>query len=193
MDNLYRDIDFVMTIDKMKSIERMTKISDDSRRENDAEHSWHIAAMAMVFAEYADSDIDINRVIKMLIIHDLVEIYAGDTFAYDKVGYADKAQRETESAAKLFDELGEKGEYMKKLWKEFDAVKTDDAVFANCIDRIQPMLLNLANGGGTWVSHNVHFSDVVKRMIPIKLASARLYKYIYEKVESFYAENGLEM
>lgn len=155
---------FSAEIDKMTAIERRTLLVDRSRRENDAEHSWHIAVMAMLFEEYALEKPDVGRVSEMCAAHDLVEIYAGDTFAYDEKGNLDKAAREKEAADRLFGSLpDEKGKYLRALWEEFDAMETADAKYAACMDRLQPFLHNVLTGGHTWVEGKTSRAAVERR------------------------------
>jgi len=142
---------FLIEIDKMKSVLRQTLLADGSHRENDAEHSWHLALYAMILQEYAAGEIDIDRVVQMVLVHDLVEIYAGDTFCYDAAANTDKAERENAAAEKLFSLLEpEQGAYYEALWREFDAEETDDSKYAAAMDRIQPLMNNYMTGGHTW-------------------------------------------
>ena len=178
MEKLERTIDFIRELDKMKSILRMTQLIGSEERENDAEHSWHIAVMAMVLEDYADRSLDSSRVIRMLLIHDLVEIYAGDTFAYDKNGYKDKSEREARAADKLYAMLPEgKSRELRGLWDEFEAMESDEAKFANALDRLQPILNNYYNQGGTWRKYKVPRSSILARIEPIKEISSPLYNY----------------
>ncbi len=148
-DRLDRRFLFTAEIDQMTSVLRRTLLLDRSRRENDAEHSWHIAVMAMLFSEYATEPVDIGRVVQMCVVHDLVEIYAGDTFAYDAVGNADKEAREKKAADKLFAMLPkEQGRMIRSMWEEFDAMETADAKYAACMDRLQPFYHGRAHLGG---------------------------------------------
>ncbi|MBR5376243.1 MAG: HD domain-containing protein, partial [Lachnospiraceae bacterium] len=134
---------FTAEIDKMTSVLRRTVLIDKSRRENDAEHSWHIAVMAMLFSEYAKEPVNIGRAVEMCVVHDLVEIYAGDTFAFDVEGNIGKEERERKAADKLFSQLpDDQGRMIRKLWEEFDAMQTNDAKYAACMDRLQPFLHN---------------------------------------------------
>lgn len=183
-DKLKKDIQFILELDKMKSILRQTTLIDGSRRENDAEHSWHIAVMAMVLKEYADKKIDVCKVIKMLLVHDLVEIYAGDTFCYDKEANKNKKERELEAADRLFGLLDEeKGKELRALWEEFEEMETDEAIFAAAMDRLQPLFSNYYSGGGTWTRFNVSKEQVYKRMEPIKHASAKLWEFVTNMIE----------
>lgn len=174
--NLLKDIKFIIELDKMKSIERQTTLIDGSRRENDAEHSWHVATMAMVLHEYSNEKVDLFKVLKMLLVHDLVEIYAGDTFCYDEKGNLDKKEREEKAAEKIFSILPEeKGQEFKRLWIEFEAMETKEALFAASIDRLQPILSNYFSGGGTWKKFGISKSQVHKRVEPIKKSSQELW------------------
>lgn len=175
-----KQIDFIVEIDKLKNVFRQTTLIDESRRENDAEHSWHLAMMAIVLSEYANrEDIDILRVMKMVTIHDLVEIYAGDTFAYDSVDYCDKYEKEESAAIKIFALLPEdQGEELYNLWQEFEELKTDEAKFAAALDRIQPLLHNYYTNGGTWVKHGVTLEQVKKRFQYVAGGSKVLAKLV---------------
>ncbi|MDD4544084.1 MAG: HD domain-containing protein, partial [Clostridia bacterium] len=149
-DRITKQIEFIKEIDKMKNILRMTLVSESERRENDAEHSWHLAMMAMLLEEYSDKPVNISHVLKMTLVHDLVEIYAGDTFAYDIEGNKDKEERENKAAEKLFSMLpDDQKDLIMSLWKEFDALETDDSLFANAMDRFQPFLSNVMTSGHT--------------------------------------------
>ena len=162
---LTEQLAFLVELDRMKTIERQSPIYAGGRRENDAEHSWHIAVMAMVLREYAAEPVDMGHVLEMLTVHDLIEIYAGDTFAYDAAGNSDKAAREAASADRLYAMLPEEqGAYYRALWEEFDAMQTADSKYANCMDRIQPFLHNTLTGGHTWIQAGAKRSMVEKRM-----------------------------
>lgn len=183
-DRLAKDIQFILELDKMKSILRQTTLIDASRRENDAEHSWHIAVMAMVLSEYSNKKIDVCKVVKMLLIHDLVEIYAGDTFCYDKKGNESKHERELKAADRIFGLLDEdKGKELRALWEEFEEMKTNEAIFAAAMDRMQPLFCNYHSGGGTWKKYNISKEQVYKRMEPIKHASSELWELVTNIVE----------
>ncbi len=176
---LDQQLKFTAEIDKMTSILRRTVLIDQSRRENDAEHSWHIAVMAMLFSEYAKETVDIGRVVKMCVVHDLVEIYAGDTFAYDTAGNKDKEEREKKAADKLFGELPEEqGNMIRELWEEFDKMETSDAKYAACMDRLQPFLHNTLTAGHTWAEGETNRSSVEKRMEIIRDFMPEVYKWI---------------
>ncbi|MBQ9939291.1 MAG: HD domain-containing protein [Oscillospiraceae bacterium] len=156
---------FLIEADKMKNILRQTLLADGSRRENDAEHSWHFALMAMTLAEYSAREIDMLRVLKMALLHDIVEIYAGDTFAYDEKGHEDKAEREAAAADKIFAMLpAEQSAEYRELWEEFDAMETADSRYAATIDRLQPLVNNYLTNGHTWKLGNVTSDKVYKRI-----------------------------
>ena len=164
-----KKLQFLILIDKMKSVYRQTLLADKSRRETDAEHSWHIAMMAMLFAEFAPEGVDKERVIKMCLVHDLVEIYAGDTFCYDEKAGEDKAEREMRAAQKLFSVLpAEDGEEIKGLWLEFEKQETPDAVFVASLDRFQPLINNFLTDGHTWRKGKVVRPQVEERAALIK-------------------------
>lgn len=163
--NLQKQLSFIVEVDKVKNVMRRTLLIDGSRRENDAEHSWHLAIMAMLLTEYAeDKNFTLDRVIKMVIVHDLVEIYAGDTFAFDVQGNLEKEEKEKKAADKLFDQLPEdQAKQFRKLWEEFDEAKTPDARYAAALDRLQPFIHNLCTEGHTWVQAKVNKEQVYKR------------------------------
>ena len=176
---LQKQIEFAIEIDKMKQILRRNLIADGSKREDDAAHSWHLAVMAMLLEEYSAEKIDVNRVIKIALVHDLVEVYAGDTFAYDSKGYEDKEEREREAAAKLFGMLeSEQGMQIRSLWDEFEEGETAEAKYANAIDRIQPLLLNYLTDGHTWKMGGVSSAQVYKRMDIIRTATPELWNIV---------------
>jgi len=184
-DRLKAQLTFLAEADKMKSVYRQTLLSDGSREETDAEHSWHFALAAMALFEYcACAGADLNRVIRMALVHDLVEIYAGDTFAYDDAGYADKAEREKAAADKLFALLpAEQAAEYRGLWEEFDRAETPDARYADAVDRFQPFLNNYLTGGHTWVTHGVTAVQIYERMSPVKHALPELWEFIAAVVD----------
>ena len=181
---LDQQLRFTAEIDKMTSVYRRTMLIDGSRRENDAEHSWHIAVMALLFKEYAVEPVDIERAVKMCIVHDLIEIYAGDTFAYDTTANKDKAEREAAAADKLFSHLPpEQGSEIRLLWEEFDEMKTPDSKYAACMDRLQPFLHNTLTEGHTWKEGNTNRAAVEKRMAIIKEFMPEVYKWIDQNLD----------
>lgn len=184
-ERLKKQIDFIVEVDKLKSIYRQTTLIDKSRKENDAEHSWHLSIMALLLSEYADNkDIDLLKVIKMVIVHDLVEIDAGDTFAYDVEGYKDKEERENRAANRIFgllpkDQFNE----IYNLWQEFEIGETNEAKFAGALDRIQPMLHNYYTNGGTWKEHNVKSDQVLRRCEGIFKGSKTLGEFAQDIID----------
>ena len=185
-EKLKAQLKFLVEIDEMKRVLRRNLIADGSRRENDAEHSWHFALAAMVLKEYAHSDkINFDRVVKMALVHDLVEVYAGDTFAYDKKGYEDKQKREKEAADKLFSILKDgQGEDLRRLWEEFEKNATDEAKYANSLDRFMPILMNYNTEGHTWrLRDDITSESVYKRMEPIKTGMPMLWDTVCEMIE----------
>ena len=187
-ERLLKDIDFIIELDKMRTILRQTSLISEDRYEDDAQHSWHISVMALILSDYANEKIDTCKVIKMLLIHDLVELYAGDTFCYDKKANKDKRERELEAADKISDMLSkDKGNELRALWDEFEEMKTPEALFAASMDRLQPMLNNYKNDGGTWQKFDVPQSDIYKRIAPVKESSDELWKFV-----NFMLEDALE-
>lgn len=174
---------FIAEVDKMKNIIRRTLLTDGSRRENDAEHSWHLALMAIVLEEYAAEPVNLGRVLAMVTVHDLIEIYAGDTFAFDTSANQDKAAREQVAAEKLFALLDEKqGRELRQLWEEFDVINTADSRFATSLDRIQPFMHNVLTEGHTWKLGGVTKEQVYRRMEPVKKGTPALWPWIEEQV-----------
>ena len=169
MDRFSEQLNFLKEIDRMKTVYRRNVVIDKSRQEDDASHSWHMAMFACVLKEYAPEGTDILTVIKMCLVHDLVEVYAGDTFCYDVEGNKDKAERERQAADKLFALLPEEqGKEFRELWEEFDAPTTNEGWFAAALDRLQPFLLNYNTGGHTWHLAKVTREDLLNRMAPVK-------------------------
>lgn len=163
-ERLKKQLDFLLEIDREKQIFRQTHILGGSRRENDAEHAWHMAIMAFVLQEYANEEIDVLKVIQMVLMHDLVEIYAGDTYAYDEQAKKSQRERELAAADRIYGMLPEdQGMAYRKLWDEFEAKETAEAKFARMLDNYQPLSLNHANQGGDWRAHDVARSQVEKR------------------------------
>lgn len=190
---LDQQLKFTAEIDKMTSIIRRTSLIDKSRRENDAEHSWHIAVMAMLFEEYAVEPVNVARAVEMCVVHDLIEIYAGDTFAYDVAANVGKADREKEAADKLFAQLPvEQGKMIRDLWEEFDAMETPDSKYAACMDRLQPFLHNTLTEGFTWVESGTNRAVVEKRMAVIKEFLPEVYKWIDANINNAIASGWLK-
>jgi putative hydrolase of HD superfamily len=193
-DRLRRQISFILEIDGLKDVFRRTRLTNGSRRENDAEHSWHISLMALLLSEYADDEgVDIFRSVRMLLIHDIVEIDAGDTFAYDEEGYRDKSSREKEAAARIFALLpGDQAKEFRGLWEEFEERKTPDARFAAAMDVFQPVLLNYETRGVTWKSHGVSRPQVMKRIETIRDGSEALYRHAAALIDDAVRRGYLE-
>lgn len=184
-EDVNKILKFTAEIDKMTSVLRRTMLIDKSRRENDAEHSWHIAVMAILFEKFAPTGTDISRAVKMCVVHDLVEIYAGDTFAYDINGNKSKAEREAKAADKLFGMLPEDvGKEIRLLWEEFDRMETPDAKYAACMDRIQPYLHNTLTDGHTWVEGKVSKTQVLERSAVIEETLPEVWDWVLKNVEN---------
>jgi putative hydrolases of HD superfamily len=183
---------FLIEADKLKNVLRRTTLTDGSRQENTAEHSWHLALSAMVLEEYASSPVNLARVLRMLVVHDLVEIDAGDTFAYDAAGNATKEERERRAADRIFGMLPTRlrGD-LRSLWEEFDEAATPEARFANAVDRIQPFLQNRETHGGTWLIHNLSREQVLARMDPVRTALPSLWPTVLAALDDFFATRTL--
>lgn len=193
-ERLARQLDFIREIDRLKSVHRQTLLLDRSRRENAAEHSWHLAVMALVMQEHAgESGLDIGRVIRMLLVHDIVEIDAGDTFAYDDEGYRDKAEREQRAAERLFSLLpDDQRAEMEALWREFEERRTPEAKFAAALDRLQPMIHNYLTEGHTWQKHGVTARKVRERNAVIADGSPALWRFAGRLIDSAVRKGYLE-
>lgn len=179
VERMKKQVEFLMEIDKTKQILRQTPLADGSRKENDAEHSWHLAVAAVLFREYASEDVDLLKVIIMVLIHDLVEIDAGDTYAYDDRGAATKREREEAAADRIFGILpGDQGEYFRALWEEFEAYESAEAKYAHLLDNFQPLLLNHESDGISWVEHGVKKSQIYKRNERIEETSPVVWEWM---------------
>jgi putative hydrolase of HD superfamily len=171
-------ITFLLELDKLKEIKRQSRIIPSLRRENSAEHSWHIAIMALVLGRDYGKDVDLSRVVTMLLLHDIVEIDAGDTYAYDQEGYQDKDEREQEAAARIFGLLPpDQAETLRTTWEEFEQGASREARFAHSMDRLMPLLHNYYSQGSTWKSHGTCKSQVQNRMAKIREASPELWEF----------------
>lgn len=191
-DRLAQQLQFIVEIDRLKQVLRQTLITDASRQENSAEHSWHIALMAVVLSEYAPAEVDLMRAVKMLLIHDLVEIDAGDTFCYDLAGNQDKADRELQAANRLFGLLPpDQSTDLRQLWDEFELQATPTAQFAAALDRIQPFLNNQHTQGGTWKKYGITRSQVLHRMKPVAIGAPALWEFVQQAIESCVAAGYL--
>ncbi len=189
-DRLLRQIEFIKEIDKIKYIQRRTKLFNSDRNENDAEHSWHLAMMAMVLSEYSDVKIDLIKVIKMVLIHDVVEIDAGDTFIYDQNKSHDNSEEELKAAKRIFGILPEKqaAEFIE-IWTEFEMGTSNEAKFAKSMDRLEPLLQNISNKGGTWKEFGVKYNTVYEKKKTIKDGSKELWNYAVKLLDDS-VENG---
>ena len=176
-ERLRKQLEFALEIDKEKNILRQTHLSGHGRRENDAEHAWHMAIMAYLLREYANEEVDIAKVMLMCLIHDIVEIDAGDTYAYDAEGLKTQKAREEAAKERIFSLLPEdqKAE-LTALFDEFEEYQTPEAKFAHSMDNLQPLLLNNSNGGGDWKEHGVSSATVYTRQSKTKLGSEELYE-----------------
>ena len=181
---LAQQVRFVTEADRLKTVLRQTRLMDASRRENCAEHSWHLTLMAVVLAEYAPGHTNLTRVLEMLVLHDVIEIEAGDTFCYDAAANLDKAAREQAAATRTFGLLPEDlNVRLRTLWEEFEAGVTNEARFANALDRLQPLLANFYTGGGTWPEHGVTQAQVLQRMRPIEQGTPELWPFVLGLVD----------
>ena len=177
-DNLLKQVSFIKEIDKLKYIQRRTKLFNSDRHENDAEHSWHLAMMTIVLAEHSDKPIDVMKVLKMVLIHDIVEIDAGDIFLYDTTKSHTNTDEELIAAKRIFGLLPtEQAEDFIAIWNEFEEGITDEAKFAKSMDRFEPLLQNTSNNGGTWAEYNVPYQTVYDKKKAIKEGSTTIWNY----------------
>ena len=188
---LAEQLSFVAEIDKLKGILRQTLITDGTRQENSAEHSWHLALMALTLAEYADEPVDVTRVIQLLLVHDLVEIDAGDTFFFDDKAMLNKAEREEAAALRIFGLLpADQAAALRALWDEFEERITPEARFANAVDRMQPLLINYLTQGGSWRKHGTTLARVQGRVTPMIAAGSRRLAEFVEQLLADAVERG---
>ncbi len=183
-ERLACQLQFILEIDRLKGILRRSLLLDSGRRENSAEHSWHLAIMVLVLAEHANELFDVLHTLNLVLIHDIVEIDAGDTYAYDAEGHADKAEREREAAHRIFGLLpAEQAAEMIELWEEYESQQTPEARFALAMDRLMPLLHNYHSGGVTWRENQVTVAQVEERMAPVSLGSEALGQAVTAVVE----------
>ena len=188
MDRMKQQIAFLMEIDKVKNIFRQTYLADGKRKENDAEHSWHLAIAAFLLKEYVAEDVDVMKVMIMVLIHDLVEIDAGDTYAYDEKGATTKEYREKQAAERIYGLLPEdQGQWLKALWEEFESYETPEAKFAHVLDNCQPLFLNDVSNGKSWEEHHVKKSQIYKRNRKTGEGSEVIWEYMKELVDKHIA------
>lgn len=177
-EQLQKQVDFIHEIDKVKYIQRKTKLFNSNRNENDAEHSWHLAVMAIVLSGHANEQIDLLKVIKMLLIHDVVEIDAGDIFLYDTTQSHTNTDAELKAAKRIFGLLPQaQADEFIAIWEEFEACLTPEAKFARSMDRFEPLLQNVSNNGGTWKEFNVKYDQVIEKKGIIKEGSQKLWDF----------------
>lgn len=182
---------FIREIDREKMIGRQTYITDGQRKENDAEHAWHMAVMALLLQEYANEEIDLLRTVSMILVHDLVEIYAGDTYAYDEEGKKHQKEREAESAERLYRMLPEdQKEQLYGLWREFEEQQTPESRFAKTMDNIQPLVLNDATQGRSWREHGVRLDQILHRNRNTAKGSEVLWEYARQELIEPGVRNG---
>ena len=181
LDSLFK---FTALAEEMDSIARRTKIADGSRAQNDAEHSWRIALMALLFKEYFAEEVDERKAALLCLAHDLVEIYAGDTFAYDAAANVGKEEREKAAAQKLFGQLPDDiAQKLRALWEEFEQFKSPESRYANCMDRLEPFLNNsLSTTGGTWAEAGANVAMVEKRIGPLKENMPRVWEWVQKNI-----------
>lgn len=178
IDNLLKQVSFIKEIDKLKYIQRKTKLFNSDRPENDAEHSWHLAMMTIMLAEHSDKPIDVLKVLKMVLIHDIVEIDAGDTFLYDTTKSHTNTDEERMAANRIFGLLpSEQTAEFIAIWEEFEEGITDEAKFAKTMDRFEPLLQNVSNNGGTWAEFDVPYQKVYDKKKAIKNGSTTIWNY----------------
>ena len=189
-ERLKKQMEFILEVDKIKYIGRQTYLSDGERKENDAEHSWHLALMTALLSEHANEKINVIKTMLMVLVHDIVEIDAGDTYAYDAAGNATKRERELKAAKRIFHLLPEdQAEELFQLWEEFEACETPEAKFAHSMDNIQPIMLNDATGGKAWRAHQVKKSQVEKRQESTRAGSETIME-VAEEIIRRNVENG---
>ena len=177
-EDLLKQIEFIKEIDKLKYIQRKTKLFNSDRNENDAEHSWHLAVMALILTQHANTDIDILKVVKMVLIHDIVEIDAGEVFIYDTQKNHSNTDEELMAAKRIFGILPkEQAEEFIAVWEEFEAGETNEAKFARSMDRLEPLLQNTSNNGGTWREFDVDYQKVYEKKKVIKAGSESIWNY----------------
>ncbi|MDD3183719.1 MAG: HD domain-containing protein [Anaerostipes sp.] len=193
LSRLEQQLQFIVEIDKVKKITRQTYLADLSRKENDAEHSWHMALMAFILKEYANEEVDVLHVIEMLLIHDLVEIDAGDTYLYDEEARKEAAIREEKAAQRIFQMLPKEQEkYVYDLWREFEDRETPESKFANTLDRVQPILLNDAGDGLAWREHEVNIDQVMTMNHRTKDGSNVLWNHLLEIFEKHMNQGNIK-
>jgi putative hydrolase of HD superfamily len=184
LNRLEQQLIFIVEIDKLKNVLRQSYLVDGSRRENSAEHSWHVALVAVVLAEHANESVDLLKVVKMLLIHDVVEVDAGDTFVYDEAAMAAKAGKERAAAERIFGLLpAEPGAELRALWDEYEDAASPEAKYAAAVDRFMPMLHNYHTGGKSWQAHGITAERVLKKNAPIADGAADVWEYAKRMID----------
>ena len=192
-ERMEKQIDFILEADKEKNIFRQTHLSENGRRENDAEHAWHMAMMVYLLKEYANEEIDVARAMMMALIHDIVEIDAGDTYAYDPKGLETQKAREEQAAERIFGLLpDDQGEELRSLFQEFEASETPEARFVRAMDNFQPLLLNDSNDGRDWREHEIGKTQVMKRHIKTELGSNIIWERTREIIEKHVRKGNIK-
>lgn len=190
VNDLLKQIEFIKEIDKLKYIQRKTKLFNSDRHENDAEHSWHLAMMVLVLAEHSNEPIDVLKVLKMVLIHDIVEIDAGDTFLYDTTKNHVNTDEEFIAAQRIFGILPQKQtQEFIDIWLEFEEGKSNEAKFAKTMDRLQPILQNRSNQGGTWTEFNVSYETVFEKVKGIQKGSESIWQYTTSELNEAFGKN----
>ena len=179
-------VDFILELDRLKGVERRTKVIALGRHENSAEHSWHIAMLALSLAPYAEEPIDVQRVVRMLLVHDVGEIDTGDTIVYADEGLADRKAAELAAVRRIFGMLpGDEADAFLSLWQEFEDAETAEARFAHAADRAMPVLMNLANNGQSWVENGISYERVIRKVgPPIEAGCPALWRYLSQRLEA---------
>lgn len=189
IDDLKKQFEFILELDKMKNVYRQTSVLHENRKENDAEHSWHLAIIAFILSGYSNEKLDLLKVVKMVLFHDVVEIDAGDTYCYDEKGNESRQDREQLAAKRLFGILPEnQGAELINLWQEFEERKTPEAKFAAALDRIQPVLLITKKHGESWAQNNITYEQVIKRNGYIKEGSNEIWEAILGMIDDAFIE-----
>jgi putative hydrolase of HD superfamily len=189
-DRLQKQISFLLELDQLKAVLRRSYLLNQERRENSAEHSWHVAMLANVLAEYADEPVDIDRVTKMLLLHDIVEIDAGDTMVYDVEARKGKAAKEAAAAIRIFGLLpDDQAESLRSVWQEFEDCESPEARFARALDRLMPLLHNIHTQGRTWKENGIRKHQVLEVNAHMEKGSVRLWEYVRKSIEEA-AERG---
>jgi putative hydrolase of HD superfamily len=191
-ERLAQQVAFLVQADWLKTIIRRTPLTNNSRLENSAEHSWHLALAAMALREYAPADLDLGRVLELVTVHDLVEIDAGDTFAYDTAAHESKTERERAAADRIFGLLpADQGAHLRALWEEVEAQQSNESRYANALDRLQALMQNMQAGGGSWTTYGVTRGQVLKRMAPVESALPAVWPFVVDVVDRFCASGAI--